>query len=949
MCAPINGENKRPTVPSSDSGLKWVSFEPTVEFKFSNFHAANQVVNGKLICTVNGNGNLPRIVPINRELMEDENGIQYSEDMYCYDYWRTQVGVFQVDENGWRRNTASDFQRLYDIEPLHLYYNSNMQSPTDENSLVRERQSEITRSESQVRTFVSLVKKYRPITMPSVRDIFDDCQGADTKYEADVNNDYGVFGWCTIPSKTMVDMQYNEQSIMVPSTYDCHNRIGGSNFLQLDNDPSMVYKTWKDGQVKSNVQDTWCYMYAKRDWTYFMKPVFDVGRNNGIYSNMLDTFGDGNRPSSSDHLNGILFETSTQGRYVDTMFGKMVRTCEFLAEHHHGQNSLATVSQRYVNLVPYSKLLELTQIDGEFNSRYGSAYHTLDAQRFICPEKDWIDDFDKTGTSLLPGEYGNFKYKYNLGQSHAIDDFDEKSVWFYITMVEPLDEQDDVIELEDIMPFVFWWQNRGVDNNGPTVDCYGLQGNAKMNYEQGGWCYSSAQQRLEDIASIDEDGHVKHEDGDVASEQRWHAVQRTLGIDFSQAQTGGVVVGTDNSGNVYKGAFDPNCAGSDEKWKIHHMSNAFGTPQHDDLVEDKYWKGEETHGKQEFDVKATPPSLNDPILESIKDRPMSWNLWNVVRHYVYINWFKNKHKVVGKDEQSWNELEQMTHKLVKGIYRTYKQRQSDNNDKTFSDMDKSYTNSGNNCLVRWTNSFVQIQSILERNAREHDASLVLFTGNNGTPDSDRSKVKVNYETIRNSKSNFVVNTLDGTDSDKTGMRPRKLENGIWVDENGETNNAEFSFHVFQGHVLSELPTTYLVGGNTTYSQNQGDVDIDLGKNLDLDQEYPYSEYYRDDTTRKWVRNIRQVAMGRQMFPVYTSMETMDKDVHDVTVEELKGITFQVIPQLYWRYEWAHNDFMIHRVGRLQSPSQEIEMYDMLGNVWEWVRDDWTEKVSELDN
>ena len=98
-----------------------------------------------------------------------------------------------------------------------------------------------------------------------------------------------------------------------------------------------------------------------------------------------------------------------------------------------------------------------------------------------------------------------------------------------------------------------------------------------------------------------------------------------------------------------------------------------------------------------------------------------------------------------------------------------------------------------------------------------------------------------------------------------------------------------------------------------------------------------------------MRNIRQVAMGRQMFPVYTSMETMDKDVHDVTVEELKGITFQVIPQLYWRYEWAHNDFMIHRVGRLQSPSQETEMYDMLGNVWEWVRDDWTEKVSELDN
>ena len=30
---------------------KWISFEPTVELKFSNFHAANQILDGKLICT----------------------------------------------------------------------------------------------------------------------------------------------------------------------------------------------------------------------------------------------------------------------------------------------------------------------------------------------------------------------------------------------------------------------------------------------------------------------------------------------------------------------------------------------------------------------------------------------------------------------------------------------------------------------------------------------------------------------------------------------------------------------------------------------------------------------------------------------------------------------------------------------------------------------------------
>lgn len=65
----------------------------------------------------------------------------------------------------------------------------------------------------------------------------------------------------------------------------------------------------------------------------------------------------------------------------------------------------------------------------------------------------------------------------------------------------------------------------------------------------------------------------------------------------------------------------------------------------------------------------------------------------------------------------------------------------------------------------------------------------------------------------------------------------------------------------------------------------------------------------------------------------------------MTDRQLKSITFQVIPQFYWKYKWSHNEFMIHRVGELDAPSEDLPMYDMLGNVWEWVRDDWTEKIS----
>lgn len=55
-----------------------------------------------------------------------------------------------------------------------------------------------------------------------------------------------------------------------------------------------------------------------------------------------------------------------------------------------------------------------------------------------------------------------------------------------------------------------------------------------------------------------------------------------------------------------------------------------------------------------------------------------------------------------------------------------------------------------------------------------------------------------------------------------------------------------------------------------------------------------------------------------------------------------------MPQFYWKYEWSYNEFMIHFVGRLESPSKDIVMYDMLGNVWEWVRDNWTAKVSDMN-
>ena len=130
---------------------------------------------------------------------------------------------------------------MYNVDSLCLYENTPLQSPTSINDFIRHRLDAIGRTTSQVQTFTSIVKKYRPVIMPQVRDIFQDCQGQELKSECDEKNDYGVFGWCSIPSKTMVDMEYNEGALYVPSSYDHHNHVCGSNFLQMDADLQKIY------------------------------------------------------------------------------------------------------------------------------------------------------------------------------------------------------------------------------------------------------------------------------------------------------------------------------------------------------------------------------------------------------------------------------------------------------------------------------------------------------------------------------------------------------------------------------------------------------------------------------------------------------------------------------------------------------------------------------------
>lgn len=176
----------------------------------------------------------------------------------------------------------------------------------------------------------------------------------------------------------------------------------------MDNDFKKVYRRFVVDHLEDNAQNTWVWLYNTRDWTYFAKPFFDVGRNNEVYSGQLDEFPAGLRPVNSNHLNGVVFEKNTSGRGDDISFLGIASTCQFLARYHHNENNLKVLAERYTNLLPYSRLKELT-CTSDFNDVYGSQWRgNVDNLRF--PPLDWIDGHNKTSSYV-----DSDKYVYNIG------------------------------------------------------------------------------------------------------------------------------------------------------------------------------------------------------------------------------------------------------------------------------------------------------------------------------------------------------------------------------------------------------------------------------------------------------------------------------------------------------------------------------------------------------
>ena len=112
---------------------------------------------------------------------------------------------------------------------------------------------------------------------------------------------------------------------------------------------------------------------------------------------MLDTYNEVERPKNSNHINGVIFESSNVDRSQDESFGDIVHACEFLAKFHHNEKNLRLLVEDSSLGLSYAKIKELTAgEDGQFNSIYGSECYDYKENTRI-PYQDFVDDYNKTG------------------------------------------------------------------------------------------------------------------------------------------------------------------------------------------------------------------------------------------------------------------------------------------------------------------------------------------------------------------------------------------------------------------------------------------------------------------------------------------------------------------------------------------------------------------------
>lgn len=607
----------------------------------------------------------------------------------------------------------------------------------------------VSNQKQSLATFEVYVKRFRPIYLPNADDLFVS-EDRDPLDPTNESVSIHATGWSMIPHKYSADAHLSKDAIIIPMNFGSRNSPRCGWFNELD--------------------------YA------FHKAVVqgDATAISGFYDEGADDI-------TEKNIVGKEQDDIYKYHYRDWLWpAAMIGHC-----HVSGANgALAAIPETVEEI----RIKDSDPKDGANDYTQGKLGNVT------------IQDFDILEDNLK--HFDLFKcVDSNVGQSTALN-----ANWLYITTPAP----GGGVEISQCLfplPWVFFHSSRGSQGAGPDNYCHGLGNRVTTDHEIG------------------------FEDGSRG--MRFFAVNSVLAQNPVEMN----LFGKSDVSKVYattfiKGYYDPSCCGTDETWHT-HGSNYYGWPNgganKDGPRPDKYFLQYDNSGHNHVSagqslgsacvgtsyyqygsnsiVESPFSKENSPIINTLKGKPMTWSMWNVLRQSLY--WCYNKTDYDYNEERvgcavnrttigaSPEELEYKTGQSMRAMYKEWYQRFTYNGKytsnaigcnadtpwpyKTHDDDPANYGHaqklmngngtamSGETCKIEWTNLVADVSIIYNEVSDTHNSCLTFYTG--GHP---------NYQMSHNYHDAAADEFKGPKGSEDSGVSSTQV-NASWAGTNGYPN------------------------------------------------------------------------------------------------------------------------------------------------------------------
>ena len=696
-------------------------------------------------------------------------------------------------------------------------------------------------------TYEVYVKRFRPIILPDANDLFCTTD-ADKRDPTNKSISPAVLGWSPLPHKYTTDNAFGKNSIIIPMNVSSRNPPRGKWFHELDWEFAEARKTG------STYTAGYCTFNAKGEPSMIAK-----------------------NPNTPEWMDFFCYNTRDWMYPVSMRLGQEVR-----ADHS-----------------------ALGRVEGSVKSVYdkkassGANKYTLGTAGNISM---------RSGNFVV--DTNNLKY-FDIMNYKGWDGGDNWSMstnWLYITTPPPDIPGTEVSQSVAPLPWVFWHSPRGGKGEKPHYWQHGLA--HPFQGHENGLCDS-------DSRWFAVDRILAQNPAKMIVAGKYGTFNKKTGKWEGRVDMDAVAK------NFYKGYYDPSCAGSSTRWHTHertgwdrkskvqsgnHKNAAYGWPNASDNETlsktnkngprpDKYWNpynsaGEHvlccnTYKNDKGDVvqddenwaealnfkkarggkfdNANGTDYNETIVDAIKGRPMTWSMWNVIRHTLWMtfnvsdpDYNPNDSKSEDRSKQKINDptiIEEKTFATMRELYREWYKRftyPTDSGDKytsqagvtastkwpyhkkdsdpdTYGEAQKiqgglGATIGGGNCNIEWSNLLADMSILYNEVSDTHDSCLTFYVGSHPRLYSGKSG--------RNSPTYQAKGEFNGKITKKT---PTGVSNT--APENGWTSKAPFRYTV-PGVDMCRNFMAFIYGGyNSTVPRGDGYYENGKKGNGDASNKY----------------------------------------------------------------------------------------------------------------